>query len=117
MAKYFDGEKKLPFLKTTVDLEHFSEERLLLEINKGKGAISLCLQFQGFPKDSLGYVFNIQQEGEDFRVMDITGKQLLTVRSPHELAAMILHASGAKYDAEWQSQFQKVRNQISSRAD
>jgi hypothetical protein len=117
MPKYFDGQRSLPFPTATVSLSDFSEKWLAREIESKRGKVSLSLLFEGFPKDSLGYVFNIQKDGSQMRVSDITGKQLLNVSTLTELTAMILHAVGARYDAEWQTVFQKVRNQISSAED
>ncbi|MEQ1852549.1 MAG: hypothetical protein ABMA01_13275 [Chthoniobacteraceae bacterium] len=60
-------------------------------------------------------MFNIEQAGNAFRISDITGKQLLTVPNLGELVAMVLHVSGASYDSDWQAEFQKMRNQITSK--
>jgi hypothetical protein len=84
-------------------------------LERKKGKISVCLRFAGFPDDSLGYVFNIEQVGDVYRVSDITGKQLLSVTKISELAGMIRHVSGTNYDAHWQAEFQKMRNQITSK--
>jgi hypothetical protein len=76
--------------------------------------VSLSLCFEGFPTDSLGYVFNIEQAEAKFHVSNITGKQLLSVDSLDELVTMVRHVSGTRYDADWQAEFQKLRNQITS---
>ena len=115
MPKYFDGEKPLPFSRVAITSARFSEQWLRQELTRKRGKVSLCLRFAGFPDDSLGYVFNIEQAGEAFRVSDITGKQLLSVPNLSELVAMVLHVSGTSYDADWQAEFQKMRNQITSK--
>ena len=115
MPKYFEGEKPLPFVRVAITADRFSEDWLRRELARKKGRISLCLRFAGFPDDSLGYVFNIEQAGEAFGVSDITGKQLLSVPNLSELVAMVLHVSGTSYDADWQAEFQKMRNQITSK--
>ena len=115
MPKYFEGEKPLPFARVAITADRFSEDSLRRELARKKGKVSLCLRFAGFPDDSLGYVFNIEQAGEAFRVSDITGKQLLSIPNLSELVAMVLHVSGTSYDADWQAKFQKMRNQITSK--
>ena len=115
MPKYFDGERPLPFLRAAITSDRFSEQWLRQELTRKRGKVSLCLRFAGFPDDSLGYVFNIEQAGEAFRVSDITGKQLLSVPNLSELVAMVLHVSGTSYNADWQAEFQKMRNQITSK--
>lgn len=74
----------------------------------------MCVRFDGFEEACLGYVFNIEQSGESYRISDITGKQLLTVGTMRELLAMVMHVSGTRYDQNWQTEFQKLRNQITS---
>jgi hypothetical protein len=115
MPKYFDGEKPLPFARVAITSDRFSEQWLRKELVQTRGKMSLCLRFAGFPDDSLGYVFNIDQAGESFRISDIKGKQLLTVATIAELSDLVLHVSGASYDADWQTEFQKMRNQITSK--
>jgi hypothetical protein len=115
MPKYFDGEKPLPFSRVAITSDRFSEKWLQQELTRKHGKMSLCLRFAGFPNDSLGYVFNIERAGDDFRISDITGKQLLTVANLGELVAMVLHVSGTRYNADWQTEFQKMRNQITSK--
>ena len=115
MPKYFEGEKPLPFARGAITSDRFSEKWLRTELTRKRGKMSLCLRFAGFPEDSLGYVFNIEQTGEAFRISDITGKQLLTVGNLGELVAMVFHVSGTSYDADWQAEFQKMRNQITSK--
>ena len=115
MPKYFDGEKPLPFSRVAITSARFSEQWLRQELTRKRGKVSLCLRFAGFPDDSLGYVFNIEQAGEAFCVSDITGKQLLSVPNLSELVAMVLHVSGTSYVADWQAEFQKMRNQITSK--
>lgn len=115
MPKYFDGEKPLPFARVATTADCFSEDWLRRELVRKNGMISLCLRFAGFPDDSLGYVFNIKKSDEAYLVSDITGKQLLSVTDLGELTGMIRHVSGTNYDARWQAEFQKMRNQITSK--
>jgi len=115
MPKYFEGEKPLPFPRVAITADRFSDDWLRRELARKKGKISLCVRFAGFPDDSLGYVFNIEQAGEAFRVSDITGKQLLSVPNLSELVKMVLHVSGTSYHADWQAEFQRMRNQITSK--
>ena len=115
MPKYFDGEKPLPFARVAIKADRFSEQWLRQELVRKRGKMSLCLRFAGFPDDSLGYMFNIEQAGEALRISDIKGKQLLTVATLAELVEMVLHVSGTSYDADWQAEFQKMRNQITSK--
>ena len=114
MPKYFDGDLPLPYPRVNVSLRGFSEAWLVEQLAKNKGQISLCFRLDGFPPDSLGYVFHIEKSGEAFHVSDITKKQLLSVPSAAQLVAMVLHASGAKYEADWQVEFQRLRNEITS---
>lgn len=114
MPKYFEGVRPLPFPRVVVTPDHFSDDWLQRELVRKKGKISLCVRFDGFPEGSLGYVFNIEQAGGAFQISDITGKQLLSVANLGELVTMVLHVSGTSYDADWQAEFQKLRNQITS---
>lgn len=115
MPKYFEGEKPLPFARVRITSDRFSEQWLRQALTRKGGKVSLSLRFSGFPDDSLGYVFNIEQADGVFRISDIKGKQLLAIPDIGELVAMILHVSGASYDADWQTEFQKLRNQITSK--
>jgi len=115
MPKYFHGDKPLPFERVSITSDRFSKRWLRTELVRTRGKMTLCLRFAGFPEDSLGYVFNIEQAGESFRVSDIKGRQLLTVTNLAELCEMVLHVSGSSYDADWQTEFQKMRNQITSK--
>lgn len=114
MPKYFDNERKLPFSRVSVANDQFSEQWLQRELAQRAGKLSLCLRFEGFEQDCLGYVFNIEQADESFRISDITSKQLLVLASLREVVAMILHVSGTRYDQNWQTEFQTLRNQIRS---
>lgn len=114
MPKYFEGEKPLPFPRVATTNTEFSTQWLQKVLTRKSGKVSLCLRFVGFPADSLGYVFNIEQTGAAFRVSNITGKQLLNVGALDELVAMVRHVNGTRYDADWQAEFQKLRNQITS---
>ena len=117
MPKYFDGEKPLPFPRSAITPDRLTEDWAQQKLARNRGNLSLCLRFPGFPDDSLGYVFNIEQAGDSFRISDITGKQLLKVANLGDLVAMVLHVSGTSYDADWQTQFQKLRNQITSKTE
>jgi hypothetical protein len=115
MPKYFEGERPLPFARVVITPDQFSDNWLQKELARKKGKISLCVRFAGFPEDSLGYVFNIEQVAGALQISDITGKQLLIVANLGELVTMVFHVSGTSYDADWQAQFQKLRNQITSK--
>jgi len=110
----FDDERKLPFSRVAVTHSQFGESWLKRQLAENAGKLSLCFRFDGFEADCLGYVFNIEQAGEVFRISDITGKQLLSIGSLRELTALVLHVSGTRYDQNWQAEFQKLRNQITS---
>jgi hypothetical protein len=114
MPKYFDDERKLPFPHVPVTDSELDEPWLQKRLTHHSGKVSLCVRFDGFEADCLGYVFNIEQVGDSFHISDITGKQLLKVGAMRELLAMVLHVSGTRYDQNWQTEFQKLRNQIAS---
>lgn len=114
MPKHFDDERKLPFPRVSATSSQLNEQWLQRQLTQQAGKLSLCVRFEGFEADCLGYVFNIEQAGAAFRISDITGRQLLTVGSRRELLALVLHVSGARYDQNWQTEFQKLRNQITS---
>lgn len=114
MPKYFENELPLPFRRVSVTDSKLGESWLKGELTRQGGKLSLCLRFEGFEKDCLGYVFNIEQEGTTFRISDITGRQLLIIPSLQQLVAMVLHVSGSRYDSDWQAEFQELRNRITS---
>ena len=114
MPKYFDDERKLPFPRVPATNNQLNEPWLQRQVTQQAGKLSLCVRFEGFEANCLGYVFNIEQTDNSFRISDITGKQLLTVGTLRELLAMVLHVSGTRYDQNWQTEFQKLRNQITS---
>ena len=114
MAKYFDNERKLPSSKIGVTSGDFSEPWLANALAGNGNKISLCLSFPKFPDDAIGYVFNIEKTGDAFCLSDITGKKVLSVGKLSELVAIVRHVSGVNYDANWQAEFQKLRNQITS---
>ena len=114
MPKYFDDERKLPFPRISVTSGQLSEQWLQHQVAQQAGKLSLCVCFEGFEPRCLGYVFNIQQINNSFRISDIIGKQLLTVGNLRELLSMVLHVSGTRYDQNWQTEFQRLRNQITS---
>lgn len=114
MPKYFDDERKLPFPHVPATTNQLNEPWLQRQLAQQSGKLSLCVRFEGFEADCLGYVFNIEQADASFRISNITGKQLLTVGTLRELLVMVLHVSGTRYDQNWQSEFQKLRNQITS---
>lgn len=114
MAKYFDDERRLPFGKVSVTSDVFSERWLADALAVNGGRISLCLSFPKFPKDAVGYVFNIEEKKGEFCLSDITGKKALSVGKLSELVSIVHHVSGVNYDANWQSEFQKIRSQITS---
>lgn len=114
MPKYFDDERKLPFPRVSATSNQLNEQWLQRQLAQQSGKLSLCVRFEGFEPDCLGYVFNIEQSATSFRISDITGKQLLMLGSVKELLAMVLHVSGTRYDQNWQTEFQKLRNQITS---
>ena len=114
MPKYFDDERKLPFPRIPATTNQLNEPWLQRQLTQQSGKLSLCVRFDGFEADCLGYVFNIERVGASFRISNITGKQLLTVGTLRELLALVLHVSGARYDQNWQTEFQKLRNQITS---
>lgn len=114
MPKYFEDERKLPFSRVSATSEMLNEQWLQHQLARQSGKMSLCVQFEGFEANCLGYVFNIEQTSNSFRVSDITGKQLLMVGNLRELLAMMLHVSGTRYDQDWQTEFQKLRNQITA---
>ena len=112
--KYFDDERRLPFPRAAIAHSEVTEVWLQRQLAQTAGKVSLSVRFEGFEPDCLGYVFNIEKSAAGFRVRDITGKQLLTVSTLQELVAMVLHVSGTRYDQDWQAEFQKLRNQITS---
>ena len=114
MPKYFDDERKLPFPRVPATENQLNELWLQRQLAQQSGKLSLCVRFERFEADCLGYVFNIEQAGSSFRISDITGKQLLMVGTLRELLAMVLHVSGTRYDQNWQTEFHKLRNQITS---
>ena len=114
MPKYFDDERKLPFPRVSVMNSEFGEQWLQRQLADNDGKLSLCLRFEGFEPDCLGYVFNIKQAHSSFQISDIARKQLLSVGNLPELVKLVLHVSGTRYDQNWQAEFQKLRNQITS---
>lgn len=114
MPKYFDDERKLPFPHVSATNEMLNEQWLQHQLTEQSGKLSLCVRFEEFEPNCLGYVFNIEHLSHSFRISDITGKQLLTVGNLQELLAMVRHVSGTRYDQNWQTEFQKLRNQITS---
>ncbi len=97
MPKYFDDERKLPFTRIPVLSGQLNERWLQRQLTQQSGKLSLCVRFEGFETDCLGYVFNIKQASTSFHISDITGRQLLKISTLRELLAMVLHVSGTRY--------------------
>jgi hypothetical protein len=114
MAKYFDDERNLPFKPVTVRNDVFNQQWLERKLSSSRGKISLCYTFQGFDETCLGYVVNIQNSEDRFIITDITGKQLLNIDHISDVVAMVRHVSGTQYYQIWQTEFQRLRNEITS---
>ena len=112
MPKYFNDVKQLP--NRTIELKHDEVDADILgqKLAHSTDKVAVSVRLPGLPGNSLGYVFFIEADGKLFSICDITGVTHFANRTAEQLATILKHAAGIKYDPDVQEEFRRIRNEI-----
>ncbi len=113
MPKYFTDERPLLFNKATFKLGELTSATLAALFEKSPGN-TICLTFEGFEANCLGFLVHVRKSGDRFELLNIAEEVELFVHSEEQLLEVIKHVSGAEYSERAQKAFQQNRNAIGS---
>lgn len=111
MAKAFSDEKQFPFQKVRVTPDQTTPAELNLIFNR-QSNLTLCVSFEGFEDETLGFVFNIELDGGKFKLVNILEDTEVIARDVNSLSQIIRHVAGIDYHESVQALFQSSRNNI-----
>lgn len=113
MAKYFTDEKSIPFKKLEATPENITNG-IIGDAFERDDMLSICIKFNGFHENSIGYIANVVRVDKVFEIYNITGEREITAANEESLAEILLHICGHTYSERAQEAFQKIRNDIGS---
>jgi len=113
MPKYFTDERPLLFSKVTIKPGELTIAALSTLFAKGK-QYTICLTFEGFEANCLGFLVHVRKSGDRFELLNIAEEVELFVHSEEQLVEVIKHVSGTEYSERAQKAFQQIRNDIGS---
>jgi len=112
MPKYFEGTKELPGEVIVLSYDEVSNDVLEVHLSNKIGITTFSVKLPGLPGNSLGYVFLVRTMDNLHTVMDIKSVVHFRGINTSYLVKIMKHASGIEFDAEVQSEFHRIRNEI-----